>query len=102
MAAGLISCLRGAIGWALQLPGFSGKAFWSGGTGSYTQQWGCEFAFLPGQSHKTVSIKQYGSLAGNPNQAEMTTKLPGHMGPLAWLCGWPKLLGGTSAWGLCQ
>ena len=38
MAAGLIPCLSGAIGWALQLPGFSGKASWSGGTGSDTQQ----------------------------------------------------------------
>lgn len=28
-------------------------------------------------------MKQYSSLAGDQNQAEMTTKLPGHMGPLA-------------------
>lgn len=32
----------------------------------------------------------------------MTSKLPGHMGPLVWLCRWPELLDRNPAWGPCQ
>lgn len=60
--------------------------------------WSCEFISLTGWGHWMSSRAGiYSSLAGDLNQAEVTTKLPVQTRPSAWLCRWAEQLAGTSA-----
>lgn len=85
LTADFALCPSKAIRWAVQLPGFSGQASYSGGTRSYVLQ-ERQIASLPGCGHRTDSMANRGHLLKFPNLAKPPTELHGQMESPAGLC----------------